>query len=419
MKRSKTLKAIGIGGLILVLAFGCWVVSGWASGPSETEGPTPYALKRELVIEIELPVGDYVWQEQSEVFLLSTTWIDGHKSQEVIAFSLTDHEERWRTQLSAPPLQALKVNGAFLVATANEEGEGHLVRLSAQDGAIAWDRALGDAVVSVTALEGDVWVCGAQGVDQIDPATGETLTTVAELSATSGARVITAYRHGGRRYLAAAAGRDIYAYEETEAGWQQRWRFRAAKSVLELHPVTWEAGAEPHLLALAHSAVYDITPSGTTHWRVDNNDLNRYAQPLTCGGEKAYAFSNVMNGIYVVNHDGVVRQWDLPGGAFRLGPIPLPIPANPSYGSTVADLTGDGQEEILTRSTDTLFVFDCKGQLLAQHDFGEQGETLVAQVRSTPHYRPLLINERIVVATSGQLNYLSMETNDQEGHNGK
>lgn len=412
MKHSRTFKIIGIGALIIAFVCGCWVVSGWASGPSETEGPTPYTLKREQVIEIELPVGDYVWQEQSEVLFLSTTWIDGQKSREVIAFSLADHEERWRTQLSAPPLQALKIDGAFLVATANQEGEGHLVSLAAQDGAIVWDRTWGDAVVSITTLDGDVWAVGAQGLDQIDPATGETLTTVAEVSATSGARAITAYQDGGRRYLAAAAGRDIYTYEETDAGWQQRWRFRAAKTVLELHPVTWEAGTEPHLLALAHSAAYDIAPSGTTHWRVDNNDLNRYAQPLTCGDERTYVFGNVMNGLYVVNDEGVTQQWELPGGAFRLGPIPLPIPANATFGSTVADLTGDGQDEILTRSNDTLFVFDCEGQLLAQHNFGEQGATLVAQVRSTPHYRPLLINERIVVATSGQLNYLSLDAND-------
>jgi len=211
--------------------------------------------------------------------------------------------------------------------------------------------------------------------------------------------------------LVASAGQDVYAYVRTEKEWKLDWRFRSSKAVLELHPVSWLTDEAPYLLVLAPGAVYNIRPDGTTQWRIDNNDLNKDAQPIHCGdSESRYVFGNIMSGVYTVNRDGLVRSWELPGGAFRLGFIPLPIPAHPNYGTTAADLVGDNQDEILVRSISKLFVFDCNGDLIAQQTIkGTQDENLVSMVRGAPHYRPFVVDRQIAMTTKGQIDLFSLE----------
>ncbi len=87
----------------------------------------------------------------------------------------------------------------------------------------------------------------------------------------------------------------------------------------------------------------------------------------------------------MVNATGLARFWELPGGAFKSAFIPLPLPANPTMGITVGDLDNDTQDEIIARSSDKIFVFDCRGNLLAEHPLGEtQGGALVTQMCSIP-----------------------------------
>lgn len=322
--------------------------------------------------------------------------------------------ELWRVDLAAPPLQVLEAGDAYLVGTANQDGNGHLVSVSKLGGKILWDKALGNSSVAVAQHGSRVFVVTAQGVLQIDPATGETLAhpiTWDKKPSNSDWRTLAIYDYGGVTYMAVSAGTEIFAYQETAAGWEQLWQFHASTVVLELRAVSWQVGESPHLLALAHSAVYDIQGDGGTAWRIDNNDINQDAQPVHCkDGKTYYAFRNVMSGLYLVNRAGLILSWELPGGTARLGPIPLPISANPAVGLTVADLTADGQDEIIARSVTRLFVFDCQAKLLANTALNEgAGDTLVSQLRDSPRYRPLIVNNQIVVAEKGQISYFSLK----------
>jgi len=376
--------------------------------------PTLYGIQRSKTIAIELPPGDYAWQTGADILFLSTVWLNGRLPTDVIMFCVGDQQERWRTRLPAAPIQALDAGDAYLIATANQDGSGHFIRLAKKDGRILWDKSAEDSFVALTRQDTRIWVATAQNITQVDPDTGEVLAKVAvwdQPPTSSDWRVLTAYKDGNSMHLAASAGRDIYNYVETNPGWNLNWRFRAANSVLELHSVRWTADEAPHLLVLAHSAVYDIQSDGSKAWQIINNDLNLDAQPVRCeGNETRFVFRNVMSGVHLVDRNGLVRSWELPGGAARLGPIPLPVPANPAFGLTVADLTGDGRDEIIVRSVTRLFIFDCEANLLAGAPLNEGGnERFVSQLRESPRYRPFVVDGQLVVAEKGQISYFSLE----------
>lgn len=391
-------------GVILFAAYRC------SGKPTETPA-TDSSLEHEMTIDLVLPAGDYAQPLGTDILYMGTVWLDGVLPREVTAFSIPELETRWRVEVAAPPLQAVAAGELYLIATSNLAGNGHLVALQAIDGDVVWDLALGNTAVAVTSYAGRVWVNSAQGIFEIEPQTGATVaevTTWQQTAQNNDCRAVTAYVEGDLIHLAASSGRDVFVYRETAVGWENVWRFRAAKKVLELHPVTWHIGESPDILILGHSAVYSVQADGATRWRLDNNDLNRNARPVRCGDETTYVFGNVLSGVYMVNQAGPIQTWELPGGAFRLGFIPLPIPANPNFGTTAADLNSDGQDEIIARSNNALFVFDCQAALLAQQILGkDQKGTLVAQIRGAPHYPPVVNEQNIIVASDGQMNIFS------------
>ncbi|MDW8325352.1 MAG: hypothetical protein RMK99_02195 [Anaerolineales bacterium] len=418
MSRHIKLFLFSICGLILsAILLGSRLTQDNLSAP-QLETQPPYRLKRDKAIKIDLPAGDYAGQAGTDIVFLSTVWLNGRLPTEAIAFSIDDQRERWRTELSAPPLQALDAGDAYLIATANQDGSGHLVSLAREDGRILWDRPLGDSIVALARKDSRIWALTAQSIRQVNPDTGEMLADVVvwdKPPTPSDWRVLVAHEEGNLIHLAASAGKDIYSYVKTDTGWNLRWRFRAANSVLELQLVKWRTDEAPHLLALAHSSVYDIQPDGTAAWHLDNHDLNQDAQPVRCDeSETRFVFRNVVSGVYLVDRNGLVRAWELPGGATRLGPIHLPIPANPAMGLAVADLTGDGLDEIIARSVTRLFVFDCEANLIASAPLNEgSGEKFVSKLRNSPRYRPFVVDGQLVVAEKGQISYFSLEPNSE------
>jgi len=391
-------------GVAIFAAYGC-------SGKPTDIPVTDLSMEHKATIDMALPAGDYAQQLGTDILFMGTVWLDGVLPREVTAFSIAEQETRWRVEVSAPPLQAIAAGELYLIATSNRDGNGHLVALQAIDGDEVWDLALGNTAVAVTSHAGRVWVNSAQGIFEIEPQTGETIaevTTWQQTAQNNDCRALVVYVDHGIAHLAASAGRDVFLYRETATGWESVWRFRAAKKVLELHPVIWHAGESPDILILGHSVVYSVQADGATRWRLDNNDLNRNAHLAHCGDETMYVVGNVLSGVYLVNQTGLVQTWELPGGAFRLGFIPLPIPANPNFGTTAADLNNDGQDEIIARSNNALFVFDCQATLLAQQILGEdQKGTLVAQIRGAPHYPPIVNEQDIIVASEGQVDIFS------------
>lgn len=397
--------------LILGMLYGCATT---ANQPVQIY-PAAATLFREQTVDIQLPAGDYVGQVGTDALFMSTVWINGSLPTELVTFSMLEARELWRADLHAPPLQVLNMGNVYLVGTAKQDGNGRLTSVSVSDGKVIWDKVFGNSMVAVAQHDTRVFVATAQGVLQIDPATGDTLMQAIiwdKKPSSSDWRALAIYDYADETYLVVSAGMDIYAYQEMATGWKLLWQFHSSKTILELHVFSWQAGGAPHLLALAHSVVYDIRGDvGETVWRLDNNDINQDAQPVRCyGGETYYAFRNVMSGVYLVNHDGLVRTLELPGGAAMLGPIPLPISANPAFGLTTADITGDGQDEIIVRSVTHLFVFDCQLKLLADTELYQgSGETLVSQLRDSPRYRPLILNDQIVIAEKGQISYFSFK----------
>lgn len=383
-------------------------------GSSTTEqAPTTHQVLRSQRVALNLAAGRYAWQGTSDILFLGDIFTEGPKPTTVIAYAVSDQHERWRVELPAIPLDALQAGDAYLVATAPQDDHGHLVALSASTGRVLWDRALGSANVALTELGSRIWAAAAGGVAQIDPQTGASVGDVVtwQEQPRGNSRTLLAYEQEGRTQLVLSAGQELYAYEEGATGWTERWRFHAASSILETRSVVWEAGQAPHILVLAFGAAYDVEPNDATGWRVANQDVNQGAQPVSCGdGAIRYVFGNVMSGVYLVGRNGVEQTWNLPGGQAKLGPIPLPIPANPTFGVSAGDLNRDGQDEIAARSPKALFVFDCQAHLLASAPLNENTNgNLVGQLRGLPGYRPFVLGAQLAVAEKGQLSYFTLQ----------
>ncbi len=405
----------GLMGLIL----GTLTLTGCNGSSTPASAATVLTLQRETPLAVNLPQGSYSQQTNDSFIFMGTIWIDGDLPHDVISFSIPDQKERWRTTLPATAIQAVQIEDTLFIATGNEDGNGHLIALAVQDGRILWDQPQGDAHVGIGSLDNRLWVNGEAGIFEIDPATGKTLSTVfrwEKATEDNPTHPIALYTDGDRHYLAAAQARDLKVYQETAAGWKDHWQFRAAKRILELIPIQWTGQTGLDLVVLGHSAAYSLQSDGATRWRIDNSDINQDFQSARCGETETTAvFGNPMKGIYLVNSAGQLRAWEMPGGAYKLGIIPLPLPANANFGTTVADLNGDGQDEILSRSIDKLFVFDCQGNPLAEETVGAtasaEGEesTLTEAMRTTPLYRPLVVGMQIFVPGNSQIDLFTVK----------
>lgn len=413
----KVRSGVGVTLLLTVLMLGACAPKSKPGSSTAEQAPTIHQVLLSQRVALDLAAGRYAWQGTPDILFLGDLFAEGTKPTLVIAYSVADQQERWRTELTATPLNAWQAGDTYLVATApaetNHDNQGHLVALATDDGHVLWDQVLGEANVAVTGLGSRVWVAAAAGVVEIDPQTGATIGDVVawQERPRGNARTVHAYTYEGRTQLVLSGGQELYAYEESATGWTERWHFHAASPVMETGTVVWEAGQAPHVEALAFGAAYDIKPDGTTGWRITNQDVNQGMQLVSCGdGTVRYVFGNVASGVYLVGSAGVERSWQLPGGQARLGPIPLPIAANPTFGVAAGDLNGDGQDEIIARSPKALFVFDCRGRLLGSTALNDgTNDSLVSQIRGLPGYRPFVLGAQLVVAEKGQLSYFTLQ----------
>lgn len=390
--------------ICLILLGGC------ARNPPLSETPLQFSIQGEA--EISLPPGDLVYQDGDRVLFLSSYTLDRPPTT-VVAFSLKEQREEWRLDLPAAPVQALRFGSScYLIATAPAESS-HEAYVGAVDlqGDLVWLRPWGGTMTALSSDGERVWVAWEGGVTQIDPETGESQRSVATWERASGYgehRVVAAYTED-RTYLIAAAGRMVFLYREDRAGdWEPVWSFRSAGRVLELHPLTMSEA--PEWLVLAHSYAYGIGPNGEVLWRTDNSDYNLDGQPVRCAEENLWAFRNVMRGVYLVNDEGVVRSWKLPGGHAHAGPLPLPFPEHLALGLRAADVDEDGEDELFVRSADDLFAFDCQANLLAYVPVDSSNEKVVAQLRRSRLHRPAIWGREIVTPGQEEMVYLTLES---------
>lgn len=415
--KTKRFLIIFILAIILVLATGIFFHPNGEEGVlSATD--LSYQLSLAATAPLQLFPGEEVYQYGDQVLFLSSNTLE-RPSTTAVAFSITDQKELWTVDLPSPPVQAVAVEAQYLIATTpghDSGSEAHVVAVEVNDGRIVWDQALGKALTALAVGEdGRIWLAYESGVAQIDPITGELSPAIQwpdDVQAYGEQRAITTYQNANTQHLAVSASSRIFDYEETITGWQMVWEFQSKKRVLELHPVTWNNSEPPHLLALAHSIVYDIGPDGTAAWRVENSDYNRDAQLISCSSSDSplMAFRNVISGIYLVGEQGVVQHWDMPGGSAHLGPIPLPFSKNLAFGLSVADLKADGRDELIVRSLEQLFVFDCDAALLAVVNLQQEGvDKIVAQMRTGRLHHPLIYREYVIVPNTSQIEYFTLK----------
>lgn len=390
--------------LLLVLLGGC------SHSTALPATPLQFSLQGEAKISL-LP-GDQIYQDGDRVLFLSSYTLDRPPTT-VIAFSLKEQREEWRVDLPAAPVQALRFGSFYIIATVSSESsrQAYIGAIDAQ-GSMIWLQPLGKTMTALSSDGERVWVAWEQGIVQIDPATGEiqrSLVTWERASGYGDHRVVTTYGSEGQTYLIAAAGRMVFLYREQNAqNWESVWSFRSAGKVLELHPLT--TSEAPEWLVLAHSYAYGIAPEGAVIWRVDNSDYNADGQPLRCAGENLWAFRNVMKGVYLANSAGIVRSWQLPGGHAHAGPLPLPFPEHLAFGLRVADVNGDGEDELFIRSADHLFAFDCQANLLAYVPVESSDERMVTQLRRSRLHQPVILGREIVTPGKGGMLYFTLQS---------
>jgi len=401
-------------GLFLCLGWFAWLL--FSKPAQEPEPVTEYELSAEKVVKIDLPaMAEFSAQIDDNILFMSTVWSSGVSPLEVISFSTKTQQERWRVELPAPPLHAIRFKNSYLIATSNGPGQsGHILALDSNTGKIIWDLPLGDSFTALASDDERVWIVGEKSLVQINPETGQEINQISSWNGSSGLgvwRTLIYYTENGRDHLVVSVGKDIFYYAFDGATWAEIWRFHASSSPIELQPVSWASGEGKHILVMAQSVIYDIKADGTTSWRLDNNDVNRQAYSIRCGnGETCVVFRNIMSGVYLVDRNGLRKNWELPGGSARIGKIPLPVPANPALGLSVADVNNDGVDEIFVNSMTRIFVFDVNANLLAVSSLlNDAGAAYVTQLRDSPHYPPFVFNQQIVIAGQNQLKYFSFQ----------
>ncbi|MDH5506279.1 MAG: PQQ-like beta-propeller repeat protein [Anaerolineae bacterium] len=356
-----------------------------------------------------IPSGDYSAFTNDQILYMGTVWQNGPTPKKLTAYSTVEKNAAWSLNLPASPLGAVLLKDTLLVATANHLGKGHIIGINPVDGKLLWDQADGNSIMAMTTLDDKAWVISSETVYQINPSDGQniqTMVTWESLPNSSDWRTITSIRNGEQVMFAVSIGRDIYVYSAAVFPWELLWHFRAAKTIIELRFFEdWQVEHKPVLIALSHSGAYAINPSGETIWNIRNNDLNRDALSVNCGGaSKHMVFRNIMSGVYLMNAAGEEASWELPGGSVKVLGFPIPIPQNPAFGLTVADLDNDGIDEIIANSASSLFVFDCKGTLLAYTPINSgQGGSFASLVRGAPRYSPVIFNHQILIAERGQV----------------
>lgn len=362
--------------------------------------------------EVEVPLfpGDQAYQD-GDVFLLLSSYTLEHPPTQMLAFSISKKAEMWRVHLPAPPIQAVRVGDFYLIATMPSEssGQAYIVALDTRTGKEQWARSWGKAMIALASDAEHVWVAWEQGVTAVDPATGEALFTVAtwEHPERYGSqRALAIWHRQEQMRLAVSAGRTVFFYEGKGSDWKPLMSFQSAGRVLEIHVMDRES--EPAWLILAHSYAYALAPDGRILWRVNNSDYNLDGQPVCCEGKNLWAFRNVMGKLYLVNPNTVVLSWQLPGGFAHAGPIPLPFPEHLAFGLQASDLNGDSKDELIVRSLQRLFVFDCRANLLALAPVDTDDEKLVRSLRQARLHRPAVMGKIIITPGKKGLLYLGI-----------
>lgn len=361
-------------------------------------------------VEVPLFPGDQAYQD-GDMFLLMSSYTLERPPTQMMAFSMSKRAEIWRVDLPAPPVQAIRFGSLYLVATIPSEssGQAYVIAMDAGTGKAQWTRSWGKAMIALSSDGEHVWVAWEQGVNAIDPTTGETLFTVVtwEHPERYGSqRALALWRGQEQMRLAVSAGRTVFFYEGKGSDWKPLMSFQSAGRVLEIHAMDGES--EPAWLILAHSCAYGLAADGRILWRVNNSDYNLDGQLVYCEGKNLWAFRNVMGKLYLVNSNTVVRSWQLPGGFAHAGPIPLPFPEHLAFGLQASDLNEDGEDELIIRSLQRLFVFDCRANLLALAPVDTDDEKLVQSLRQTRLHRPAVMRRTIITPAKKGILYLDI-----------
>ena len=363
-------------------------------------------------VDVSFPPGDRIYQDGEHLLLLSSFTLERPPTT-VIAFSLERRQQEWLTSLPAPPIQALPAGDSYLIATIPSEtsGKAYALALNASTGQIEWRSPLGQAMVALASDDkGRIWAAWEKGVSQLDPETGAIISQAGGWERDYGKhRVLATWGDAEVTYLAVAAGRRVFLYREEGGNWDLVWSFQSGGRVLELHPLA-EGKNMYGWLVLAHSYAYGVGPEGQILWRVENSDYNLDAWPVRCAEGTLWGFRNVVRGLYLVDRQGVVRTWKLPGGNAHVGPIPLPFPEHLAFGLSIADLDGDGEDELTVRSLKRLFVFNCQANLLATALIDSSGDKMVTQLRQSRLHRPAIFDQEVVVAKRNAMLYLSLHS---------
>lgn len=365
-------------------------------------------LEPETTIEIMLPPGGQIVYETGDDIVFMGARIQRTTTRRIILFDKRARRKVWQVLLKGTPVRAVALqNGDLIVVTSDDRQPSHLLRLERSTGKIVWERTFEQPAIDVTVLKEAVIVSDGVTLWQIDPATGDFVTTWAQhVGETQSPSSVYLETGTDGSYLYLASDRLLTAFAVQDHQVQEMWRFKSPKFIAELKSVRFSSGEEG-VLVLSHSHAYFVDINGKRRWHIENSDINygavAFPAPTAATG---IAFANYVKGIYVVLPDGTFMNAPLPGGNVRVLGIPLPIPKNILLGGITMRPVDDGAKEsywLSVRSLDSLFLYQFTVpndlSLVAQTILTSEEGSLIEKANINPNYPPLWFDHAIALTT--------------------
>ncbi|RME10234.1 MAG: hypothetical protein D6802_09915 [Ardenticatenia bacterium] len=365
-------------------------------------------LEPETTIEITLPPGGQIVYEIDDDVVFMGARIQRTTTRRIILFDKRARRKVWQVLLKGTPVRALALqNGDLIVVTSDDRQPSHLLRLERSTGKIVWERTFEQPAIDVAVLKEAVIVSDGVTLWQIDPATGDFVTTWAQhVGETQSPSSVYLETGTDGSYLYLASDRLLTAFAVRDHQVQEMWRFKSPKFIAELKAVRFSSGEEG-VLVLSHSHAYFVDINGKRRWHIENSDINYGAVAFpTPTAATGIAFANYVKGIYVVLPDGTFMNAPLPGGNVRVLGIPLPIPKNVLLGGmTVRPVKGREHESywLSVRSLDSLFLYQFtvpdELSLVAQASLANDKGSFIEKANMNPNYPPLWLDHSIALTT--------------------
>ncbi len=395
---------------------------------NQEQAPLPGTLEATESYSVQLPQGGQISQRDGNRILFLGSMIQRKSNQEATLFDATTKKSLWHQQLPGSAIRAIILpESDYILVTAKDKGNAHLVRLDGQTGKILWDRPFENEALDALWLPEKDGLLVSDGFTLwlIDPDQGKILGTPGTALSKNAhpGSVILAQSIDDAQIIFLASDNMLQQITLTGMKSTSQWQFIAGKFITALLPVHF-ANSQDGIILLAHSHSYFVSPAGKLLWHIKNQDIN-YAPIAIPNAQSAQqvVFSNYVKGLYLVNAQGLQQHTPLPGGKVHILGIPMPIPQNILLGGALITPSPypSLQGYILSvRSLDNFFVYQLSPtgdlSLIAKTAIAteKKGGNIIQKGTLNPNYAPLQIKDALGVTDGDGIHIFVLELQGEQ-----